>query len=321
MKKKILVTYRLPQEGFAKILETNEFELILPRGTDSFSKEEITDRIKDVDFLLSIFNFKVDAEIIDSGKCLKMISNYGVGFNNIDIEYAKSKGITVTNTPDPVIEPTAELAFSLMGDLARRISECDRKIRVTDGLRWGVLENLGIGLYGKTLGIIGMGRIGQALARRAVASGMKVLYNNRHRLDPETEFTLRSQYVSFSNLLSEADFISINTPLNETTYHLIGKDAFKHMKESVFLINTARSAVINEKELADALSEKQIAGAALDVYEYEPRITESLLSLDNVILVPHIGTATISVRNAMTEYACENIILFSNGEEPRSRVV
>ena len=320
MKKKILVTYKLPAEGFSKILETNNFELIFPKEK-AFSREEIFDKIKDVDVLLSMFNLKVDAEMIDQGKQLKIISNFGVGFNNIDIKYAKSKNIVVTNTPDPVIEPTAELAFALMANLARRISECDKKLRIPGATRWGVLENLGNGLYGKRIGIIGMGRIGQSIAKRALAAGMTICYNNRHQLDKATEEKYNAQYVSFDELIAKSEYISISTPLTEETHHLIDKDAFAKMRRDVNIVNTARGAIIKEKDLAEALTTKRIAGAALDVYEFEPQITQELLSLDNVVMVPHIGTATISARNEISKYACENIMRFFKGEKPLSRVI
>ncbi len=316
---KVLVTYALPQEGFADY--TSDFEFIFPEGKPSFSPEEVVDRIGDVDALLSMFNLPVGKEIIDAGKRLKIISNFGVGFNNIDIAYAKSKGIRVTNTPDPVVEPTAELAFALMGDLARRVCECDRKLRQPKAIRWGVMENIGVGLYKKRLGIIGMGRIGQAIARRALASQMEVVYHNRHQLPAEKEQELNATYLPLDRLLSESDYISLNTPLDESTYHLIGKEALNAMKRGCMVINTARGPIVDEAELVDALKTGKIGGAALDVFEFEPRISEALLTMDNVVVVPHIGTATLSARNEMSRYACENIRRFFRGETPLSVVV
>ncbi|MCQ2219293.1 MAG: 2-hydroxyacid dehydrogenase family protein [Paludibacteraceae bacterium] len=316
---KVLVTYNLPKEGFADY--TSNFNFIFPENKASFTKEEIISRIGDVEALLSMFNLPIDKEIIDAGKNLKIISNFGVGFNNVDIEYAKSKGIRVTNTPDPVVEPTAELAFTLIGDLARRVSECDKKLRQPNAIRWGVMENLGVGLYKKRLGIIGMGRIGQAIARRALASGMEIVYHNRHQLSAEKENELNIRYLPLNELLAESDFISLNTPLTESTYHMIDKRALKSMKKGCMVINTARGPVVNEADLINALKEGIIGGAALDVFEFEPKISEELLKLENVVLVPHIGTATLSARNEMSRYACENIRRFFNGEDPLSVVV
>lgn len=316
---KVLVTYALPREGFADY--TSEFDFIFPEGKPSFSPEEVVERIGDVDALLSMFNLPVGKEIIEAGKQLKIISNFGVGFNNIDLAYAQAKGIRVTNTPDPVVEPTAELAFALMGDLARRVCECDRKLRQPNAIRWGVMENIGVGLYRKKLGIIGLGRIGKAIARRALASGMEVFYHNRHQLSVEKEKELNVTYLPLEKLLAESDYISLNTPLDESTYHLIGKEALNRMKKGSMLVNTARGPVIDETELAAALKEGKIGGAALDVFEFEPRISEALLEMDNVVVVPHIGTATLSARNEMSRYACENIRRFFRGETPLSVVV
>jgi len=317
MKKKVLITYNLFREGFEKLAA--DFDLIFPEEV-VFSREQLLRHIKDCDALLSMFNLKVDKELIDAGENLKIIANYGVGYDNIDIHYASSKGIVVTNTPEPVIEPTAELAFALMAAAARRVSECDRKLRQKDAIKWGTLENLGTGLYGKTLGIIGMGRIGQAIARRAVAFGMKVFYHNRNRLDLETEQKYGATYLSLDNLLTSSDYVSLNMPLNENTHHLIGEDELNRIKKGAILVNTARGAVVDEKALVRSLQSGHLGGAALDVYEYEPLITPELLTMDNVVLAPHNGTATIDGRNAMSRYAAENIIRFFRGETPLSRV-
>ena len=315
---KLLVTYAIPQESFAEIRD--RFEVIAPE-TGSFSREEVLRRVPACDALLSMFSFVVDREIIDAGAKLCIISNFGVGFNNIDIAYAKAKGVVVTNTPDPVIEPTAELAFALMSDLARRVSECDAKLKRRSGLKWGVMENLGVGLWGKTLGILGLGNIGRAVARRAVVSGMKVLYHNRHRLAEAEEQRLNVTYVSFEELLRQSDYLSLHTPLNDSTHHIIDASAFCQMKPGAFLINTARGPVVDEAAMVDALRAGRLAGAGLDVYEFEPRITEDLLTMDQVVLVPHIGTATMAGRIEMGRYACENIARCFRGEEPLSRVV
>ncbi len=318
MKIRILVTYNILRESFTEAPDNYEF--ILP-SAPSFTKEEIIERLPECDGLLSMFNFPIDKNIIDAGARLKIISNFGVGFNNVDIDYAKSKGIVVTNTPDPVVEPTAELAFALMSALSRRVTECNRKLQTGDDIRWGVMENLGTGLYNKTLGIVGMGRIGQSVAKRAAVSGMKIIYYNRHRLPEDIEKKYSAEYVSLDSLLSQSDYISLHTPLDESTYHLIDAEALSKMKKGVFLVNTARGPVVDESALVAALECGHIGGAGLDVFEKEPEINNGLLGRDNVILVPHIGTATVEARIAMGRYAVKNITLFFDGKIPLSRVV
>lgn len=318
MRKRILVTYSIMNESFTKA-SSRDYEFILP-SSGSFTKQEVIERIANCDGLLSMFNFPIDKEIIDAGKQLKIISNFGVGFNNVDIEYARQKGIVVTNTPAPVIEPTAELAFALMSSLSRRITECNRKLQTNESIRWGVMENLGTGLYNKTLGIVGMGRIGQAVARRAAVSGMKVLYFNRHRLPAEIEEECRAEYVPFDTLLAESDYISLNTPLNESTYHLLNSNTLKKVKKGAFIINTARGPVIDESALVEALDKGYVGGVGLDVFEEEPEIHAGLLGRDNVIVVPHIGTATVEARIQMGRYAVKNITLFFEGKDVLSRV-
>lgn len=317
MKPTVLITQRVFPETFQ--LLDGLFNVISPKET-AFSKEEIIERVVDCDAILSIFNQKIDADIIDAGKNLKIISNFGVGFDNVDVAYATKKGIVVTNTPDPVIEPTAELAFGLMLAAARRISELDRKLRQKDLVKWGVLENMTTTLVGKTLGIIGFGRIGQALARRGVASDMNIVYHNRKPVIKSIENIYNAEYLSMDELLRHSDFVSLNIPYTAETFHLIDENELSKMKSTAFLINTARGSVVNENALIDALRNKTIAGAAIDVYEKEPFISEELLSMDNVVLSPHSGTATHEGRNAMGAFACQNIIRFFQGDNRITRV-
>lgn len=301
---KILVTYDLPREPFAGL--SADWEFTFPRG-EKFTKEELIRILPEYDIMLSIFSRPVDKEIIDAGKKLKLISNFGVGYNNIDIRYAREKGITVCNTPQSVCTPTAELCLALMLGAARRIAELDRRIRQEKENLWGVMKNLGTGLEGKTLGIIGMGRIGQNVARKAAAFGMRIVYYNRRTEIPGYERT------DLHTLLKQSDFISLHTPLNEDSNHLIGAKELALLKPSAFLINTARGAVVDENALAECLENRRIRGAALDVFEQEPHVTEKLYHLDNVILLPHVGTATIDGRIAMAEEALQNIRNFLEG--------
>lgn len=303
---KILVTYNLPRIPLNNL--PADWELTFPQN-EEMPREEIIRLLPEYDVLLTIFHSHspVDREIIDAGKRLRLISNYGVGYNNIDTAYAREKGIAVTNTPRSVCNPTAELAMALMLALARRVAECDRRIRTEKESLWGTMKNLGASLENKTLGIVGMGNIGKNVARKAEAFGMRVIYYNRR-----TEVS-GYRRVPLDTLLQEADFVSLHTPLTTETRHLIGARELSLMKPTAMLINTARGAVIDETALADALRQKRIAGAALDVFENEPHVTELLYRLDNVVLTPHIGTGTIDTRITMAEEALANIRNFFQG--------
>ncbi|MCM1034485.1 MAG: NAD(P)-binding domain-containing protein [Paludibacter sp.] len=307
----ILFTTHLPQSAFVSL---SEHALTIPQ-MPYFTEEELRTHIADADILVATFDYKISADMLRCAPRLQLIANFGVGYNNIDISYAKAHGIRVTNTPDPVIEPTAEHAFALMHAIAHRIAELDRLLRIPQSpIRFGVMNNLGVSLYGKTLGIIGMGNIGQALARRAVAAGMNIIYHNRHRLPADKETPYQAQYVDFETILTQADFLSLNLPYTPDVHHLIGKEQLQRMKPSALLINTARGAHVDEAALADALQQQIIAGAALDVYENEPHINNTLKTLDNVVLSPHIGTGTIDGRLDMCRCVTDNINAFIHKE-------
>ena len=303
---RIAFTTELPKEGFRRLVERGICDLSLP--ICDLPAEEL----REVEVLVSTFDVKVPEAMIASMPRLRLIANFGAGYNNIDLEACRARGIRVTNTPQPVIEPTAELAFALMSDVARRVSEFDRLVR-TGQAQFGVMRNLSHSLYGKTLGILGMGRIGQALARRAVASGMRILYHNRHRLSDEIEQKLNATYVDFQTLLQDSDFLSLNLPYTPEVHHIIGKPELGMMKRQAYLINTARGAHVDEAALVEALKSGIIAGAALDVYEHEPAISSELLTLPNVVLSPHTGTGTWEGRMAMCEIVTDNIISFIEG--------
>ncbi len=316
--KKILSAYRLRPEGLKEL--EGKYEIVLPKDKSHFTKEEVMQLIPDFEVFIPAFNFYTDKEIIDRGTKLELISNYGVGFDNIDVDYATKKGIAVTNIPYSVTEPTAEFAFGLLLATARGIAYYDRKIRTPEGVSWGMYGEAGLPVFGKTLGIIGMGRIGQALARRAVASGMKIIYHNRRRLDEAIEKLYDAGYVSLETLLKEADFVSLNVPSTPETIRMIGEEQLNMMKPTAILINTARGNVVDEKALVKALKEKKIWGAGLDVFENEPHISPELLELDNVVLTPHAATKTVEYRHNMAVEMVRNIIGFYEGTYPVSRV-
>ena len=309
---RIAFTTALPHEGFARL---SEHTLYAP--------------LAQAEVLVSTFDQPVTREMIMSAPHLQLVANFGVGFNNIDLDACRERGIRVTNTPQPVIEPTAELAFALMHDVARRTAEFDRKLRQGKAEPFGVMNNLSHSLYGKTLGIIGMGRIGQALARRAVASGMRIVYNNRRPIDDRILDALTGYrtaqapigYRTKEELLREADFVSLNLPYTPEVKHIIDAQALRMMKPTAYLINTARGAHVDEEALVKALKEGEIAGAAMDVYEHEPQIHPELLTLDNVVLSPHTGTGTWEGRIAMCENVCDNILAWSNREINKMNIV
>jgi lactate dehydrogenase-like 2-hydroxyacid dehydrogenase len=316
---KILVTYDMFREGFTEL--ESRYDVTFPEGRD-FTYEEVLEMIPEYDVLCSMFNFPVNKELVDAAPNLKMVANYAAGYNNIDVAYCVEKGITVANTPHPVIAPTANIALGLMLDVARRISECDRKLRKEGtNMKVTVLDNLGIGITGKTLGIIGMGNIGKALAKRANACGMEVIYHNRRQLYADEESDLNVTYVSKEELLAQADFVSLNAPYTPETYHIIGEAELKQMKSSAVLINTARGPLVDEKALVQALKEGTIHGAGLDVFEFGDHPLPELLEMDNVVLVPHIGTQTWETRIEMAQAVCNNVIGFLEGDRPVTRVL
>lgn len=303
---RIAFTTSLPAEGFTRL---EHHTLYAP--------------LEEAEVLVSTFDKPVTREMIMSAPHLKLITNFGVGFNNIDLEACRERGIRVTNTPQPVIEPTAELAFALMHDVARRTAEFDRKLRQGTAEAFGVMNNLSHSLYGKTLGIIGMGRIGRALARRAVASGMRIVYHNRRPLGDEAMRLLGydASFVSKDELLRTADFVSLNLPYTPEVKHIIDGKALRMMKPTAYLINTARGAHVDEEALVKALKEGEIAGAAMDVYEHEPKIHPELLTLDNVVLSPHTGTGTWEGRIAMCENVCDNILAWQQQDINKMNIV
>lgn len=300
----IAFTTPLPAEGFSRL-----------RGYQLNADPEIAE------VLVSTFDKRVDREMISRMPRLRLIANFGAGYNNIDLDACRERGIRVTNTPMSVIEPTAELAFALMMAVARNVCLRDRQLRDGQCEPMAVMNNLSHGLYGKTLGIIGMGRIGQALARRALACGMKIVYHNRRCLPVEIEQRYEAHYLPQDVLLQQADFVSLNLPYTPESHHLIGAPQLTLMRSTAYLINTARGAHVNEAALIRALKAGQIAGAAMDVYEHEPQISDELLRMPNVVLSPHTGTGTWEGRLAMCEEVTDNILAFADNELTKMNIV
>ncbi|MDR3252997.1 MAG: NAD(P)-binding domain-containing protein [Tannerella sp.] len=314
---KILVTYNMFREGFAEL--ESLYDVTFPDDGKDFTYEEVMAVIEDYDALCPMFNFPVNRELLERGTKLRIIANYAVGYDNIDLGYAASKGLTVANTPAPTTDPTANLALALLLDTARRVAECDRKLRSHEA-RVGVHENFGLPVTGATLGIIGMGRIGKALCKRARACGMDVIYHNRRQLDLNEETKLGATYVSPDELLAQSDFVSLNAPLTPETRHIIGVEQLRRMKPTAILINTSRGQLIDEKALIEALKEGVIHGAGLDMFEFGDYPSDELLTMDNVVLTPHLGTQTAFSRIAMAKAVGNNVIGFFENDRPVSVV-
>lgn len=312
--KKILVTGNLPGEVLDML--RREAEVIHHHLDRPMERTDLLRLVADRDGLLAMITDIVDGELMESAPSLRVVANMAVGYNNIDVSEATRRGILITNTPGVLTEATAELTFALILAVARRVVEGDRMVREGRFRYWAPFLFLGTEVSGRTLGIIGLGRIGRAVARRARAFHMKVLYNNRQRLPEETEREFGITYVDKDELLRRSDFVSLHVPLNEQTRHLIDARALGLMKPTAFLINTARGPVVHEAALVEALKNRWITGAGLDVYEEEPKLAPGLAELENVVLLPHVGSATIETRTCMARLAAENLLAGLAGRIP-----
>lgn len=316
---KVYITRRIPEPGIEMIrkeheVEVNPYDRVLTR-------EELLQAVKGKDGILCLLTDKIDAEVFDAaGPQLKVVSNYAVGYDNIDVNEATKRGIVVTNTPGVLTETTADLAWALILATARRIVEADKFTRAGKYEGWAPMLFLGQDVYGKTLGIIGMGRIGQAVARRAKGFNMKVLYNDIRRIPEELEKELNATFVSLDELLEQSDFVSLHTYLSPETYHLINEERLRKMKKTAYLINTSRGPVVDESALVRALKEGWIAGAGLDVYEFEPKLVPGLAECENAVLLPHIASASIETRTKMATMAAENLLAVLAGKMPPNPV-
>jgi glyoxylate reductase len=313
---KVLVTREIPESGFDP-LEGFEITVLseLPSGRDV-----LLEAARGIDGVLSTLTEQMDAEFMAAaGDGLKVIANMAVGYDNVDLEAANERGIVVTNTPEVLNETTADTAFMLMLAAARRMGEGERIVRSGRWEAWGPKMLLGPDVWGKQLGILGFGRIGQAVARRAKGFGMEIFYWGRSRKE-EAEEELGARYLELDELLETCDFFSIHTPLTEETTHLIGTEEFEKMGPEAVLVNTSRGPVVDEAALAEALAEGRIFAAGLDVYEEEPKVHPKLLELENVVLAPHIGSASIETRNKMAATAGEDLRAVLQGGQPKNPV-
>ncbi len=314
---KVLLTRKILHEVMEYLSSHVELEI----GTDDImDRNVLLSKIKDKNGLISMLDDKIDEEVIDSAPKLKVISNYAVGYNNINVEYAISKGIFITNTPGVLTETTADLTWALILSTCRLIPQADSFVRKGAFKGWGPLLFLGKDIYGKTLGIIGLGRIGKSVARRAIGFNMKVLYWDKIKLKREEEKELKVEFRELDYLLRESDIVSIHLPLTSETYHLLTRERLLLMKKDSVLINTARGPIIDEKTLAELLEQEKIWGAGFDVYENEPKIDERLLNHPRVVSLPHIGSASYETRKKMGIMAVDGLLKGLEGEVPENLV-
>lgn len=314
----VYVTREIPQDGLDILRRECEKVEINPEDR-VLSPKELIENVKGRDGVLCLLTDAIDGEAFDAAQRAKIFANYAVGYNNIDISAATKRGIMVTNTPGVLTETTAEMAWALLFSIARKISESDRYTRAGKFKGWAPMLFLGSDVGEKTLGIIGAGRIGTAMAKKSSGFKMKVLYTDAVKND-ELESELEAKKVDLEVLLKESDFISVHVPLNSQTTHLIGEREFSLMKSTAYLINTSRGPVVDEKVLVKILQEKRIAGAGLDVYEDEPELKPGLAELDNVILAPHLASATFETRTKMAVMAARNLVAGLKGQKPPNLV-
>ena len=320
MSLKVVVTGKIPTAGLETLLAAG----LAPIAWDKdqpMTRAELLVAVKGAEILITLLTEKVDAELLDAaGSQLRAVCNVAVGYNNIDVAACSTRNVRVTNTPGVLTDATADIAFGLILMVTRRLGEGERVIRSNDPWQWGMHYMLGSGIQNRQLGVIGMGAIGIATARRAKVFGMKVAYYSRSKIDDKIATELGAKQMSFEELLATSDGVSVHCPSNDSTHHLIGAEQFRLMKKSAFLINTARGPIVNEQELVDALKAGEIAGAGLDVFEFEPKVNSGLLNLENVVLIPHLGSATAETRAAMATLAANNAVAIASSQTPLTPV-
>ncbi len=314
MKPKVFLTRLLPPAVMERL--ERETQLTWHRADSVATKATLIEGVKSCDALLCNITDRVDAEILSACPGLKVVANFGVGFNNIDVAAATARKIPVTNTPGVLTDATADIAFALLMAVARRVGEGERLVRARQWTGWHPMQLLGTDITGATLGLIGFGRIGKAMAKRARAFDMPLIYWNRTRLSAAEEAATGATYATMDEVLQRSDFVSLHVAYNPETHHLLSEKQFALMKPTAFVINTARGAVIDEAALVRALQTKQIAGGGLDVFEREPQLDAGLYQCENAILAPHLGSATTGTRTKMGMIAVENLLAVCSGRRP-----
>ena len=317
----VVVTRKLPEAIETRMMEL--FDARLNIDDAAMSKSELIDAVKEADVLVPTVTDKIDAAVLaHAGPNLRLIANFGTGVDHVDLQTARSRGITVTNTPDVLTEDTADMTMALILAVSRRVAEGERMIRSGEWTGWAPTSMRGHRIWGKRLGIVGMGRIGRALARRAKGFGLSVHYHNRRRVHPDTEAELDATWwESLDQMLAHVDVVSVNCPHTPATYHLLSARRLKLMQPHAILVNTARGEIVDEPALTRMLADREIAGAGLDVFEHEPAVNPKLLELQNAVLLPHMGSATIEGRVDMGEKVLINIKTFVDGHTPPDRVI
>lgn len=311
---RVVVTGKIPAGGLERLKA--EHEVNAWDKDDAISRAELLSMVAGADAIVSLLTEKIDGELLDAaGPQLKSVSNVAVGYNNIDVPACEKRGVLVTNTPGVLTEATADIAMSLILMATRRLGEGERVIRAQEPWQWGMFYMLGMGLQGRQLGIVGMGQIGIATARRAKAFGMNIAYTRRSPLEDNVVKELDAKYMSMDELIESSDVLSLHCPYSPATHHLMSENQFARMKKTAFLINTARGPIVHEQALVEALVTGQIAGAGLDVFEHEPAVHPRLLELDNAVLIPHLGSATVETRAAMADIAATNALAILAGAQ------
>ena len=316
---RIVVTRQVPEAALVVLRRAGE---VWVSGEDRpLTPDELREAVRGADAVVSMLHDRIDGSVADAaGPGLKVLANVAVGHDNVDVPALTERGVIVTNTPGVLTDATADLAFGLLLAVTRRIGEGERLLRARRPWSFHLGFMLGSGLQGKTLGVIGLGQIGQAMAHRARAFGMRIVYSGRSRAKAEVESALQAEHLPFLDLLKAADVVSLHCPLTPETRHLIDAEALGAMKHSAFLINTTRGPVVDEAALADALLRREIAGAGLDVFEKEPEVEQRLLEMDNVVVTPHLGSATVETRTEMALLAARNVEAILGGESPINEV-
>ena len=312
---KVVITNKIPQSAVDALRA--EHDVFYHDADDCITREACLEAVRGADAVVTLLTEKVDDEFLDAcGDQLKVVANVAVGYNNIDVPACERRGVIATNTPKVLTETTADTAFGLMLMVTRRFGEGERVIRSRMPWQWGMFYLLGMGLQGKTLGIVGMGQIGIAMARRAKAFGLDVVYSDAYELAADVAGELGARKVELDELFETSDVVSLHCPLMDSTHHLVDADALKRMKKTAYLINSARGPIVDEAALVAALEAGEIAGAGLDVFEAEPTVHEGLIDRDDVVLLPHLGSATVETRTAMAELAAQNVLDVLAGKRP-----